>query len=130
MTNFNLFLKKYSPTILTYVGIIGVVATAVATGKAVSKAEKVLAKEKVIKGQKLTPKETIKTAAPIYITPMLVGASTIVCILSANILNRRAQASLMSAYALLNTSYKEYKDKLKILYGEEVHKHVVESLAV
>lgn len=130
MTNFNLFLKKYSPTILTYVGIVGVVATAVATGKAVSKAEKVLGKEKEIKGQKLTQKEAIKTAAPIYITPVLIGVSTIACILGANILNRRSQASLMSTYALLSTSYKEYKDKLKTLYGEEVHKHVVESLAV
>ena len=42
MNNFNLFLKKHSSAILSSVGIVGVVATAVTTGKAVTKAEKIL----------------------------------------------------------------------------------------
>lgn len=130
MTNFNLFLKKHSSTILSSVGIVGVVATAVTTGKAVTKAEKILEKIKKEKGEELTTSETLRAVAPTYITPVLIGASTIACILGANILNKRAQASLMSAYALVNTSYKEYKDKLKELYGQEAHKNIVESLMV
>ena len=56
--------------------------------------------------------------------------STIACIFGANILNKRKQASLASAYALINSSYKEYKSKLKELYGEEAHNNIVDSIAV
>lgn len=130
MNNFNLFLKKHSSTILSSVGIVGVVATAVTTGKAVTKAEKILERLKEDKGEELTTSETLRAVAPTYVAPVLIGASTIACILGANVLNKRAQASLMSAYALVNTSYKEYKDKLKELYGQEAHKNIVESLMV
>lgn len=130
MTNFHLFLKKNSSTILSCIGVVGVVGTAITTGKAVIKAEKILEKRKEEKGEDLTAAETIKAVGPTYVAPVLIGASTIVCILGANIINRRTQASLMSAYALVNTSYKEYKDKLKELYGQEVHNNIVESLTV
>lgn len=130
MTNFNLFLKKHASTILSSVGIVGVLATAVTTGKAVTKAEKILEILKEEKGEELTTSETLRAVAPTYVAPVLIGASTIACILGANVLNKRAQASLMSAYALVNTSYKEYKDKLKELYGQEAHNNIVESLMV
>lgn len=49
--------------------------------------------------------------------------------MGANALNRRQQAALTSAYALVQSSYKEYKDKLKELYGEEAHNAIVDSIA-
>ena len=48
--------------------------------------------------------------------------------MGANALNRRQQAALTSAYALVQNSYKEYKDKLKELYGEEAHNAIVNSI--
>lgn len=48
--------------------------------------------------------------------------------MGANALNRRQQAALTSAYALVQNSYKEYKDKLKELYGEEAHNAIVDSI--
>ena len=39
-------------------------------------------------------------------------------------MNKRQQAALMSAYALIDTSYKEYKNKVKELYGEEVDQKI------
>ena len=41
------------------------------------------------------------------------------CIFGSNVLNKRQQASLASAYALLDTSFKEYKKKVIDLYNEE-----------
>ena len=61
---------------------------------------------------------------------MAFGASTIACIMGANALNRRQQAALTSAYALVQSSYKEYKDKLKELYGEEAHNAIIDSIAI
>lgn len=50
--------------------------------------------------------------------------------MGANALNSRKQAALTSAYALINQSYKEYKDKLKELYGEEAHNAIVDSMII
>ena len=51
------------------------------------------------------------------------------CILGANLVSRRQQATLMSAYALLDRSYKEYKNKANELYGDGAGKQIREDIA-
>ena len=118
------FIKRNSSTILTCIGGIGVVATSVLTAKATPKVSLLLKQAEEDKGDKLTKMETVRVAAPVYIPAILVGASTIACIFGANALNKRQQASMISAYALLENSYKEYKRKGKDVYGEEAEKDV------
>lgn len=113
------FIKNNASTILTCVGGVGVIATSVLTAKAAPKASKLLDEAKEEKGEKLTVLETVRVAGPVYIPAIVTGVATITCIFGANALNKRQQASLMSAYALLDQSYKEYKAKVKELYGEE-----------
>ena len=122
-----LFLKRNSATILTCVGAVGVVATAVLTAKATPKAMALLEEDKEEKGDDLT--EIVKVATPVYVRPVIIGAATVTCIFGANILNKRQQAAIMSAYALLDRSYKDYKDKVEELYGEEAAERVREELA-
>ena len=124
-----LFLHRHSSTILTCIGGAGVVATAVLAVKATPKALKRLDEAKEEKGEDLTKLETVKVAGPAYIPSILVGASTIACIFGANALNKRKQAALMSAYALLNTSFREYKNKVSELYGEEATDNVKTEIA-
>ena len=118
------FFKNNSSTILTCVGAVGVIATAVLAVTATPKALKVMEKAEEENGKKLTKLETVKVAAPAYIPAALTGASTIACIFGANILNQRQQAHMASAYALLNTSYANYRNKVKELYGEEADEKV------
>ena len=129
MTKPNLFLKKNSATILTVAAAAGVITTSVLSAKAAIKASRVLAHKEEEKGEKLTFEETISAVWTIYIPPVVAGISTIACVFGANILNQRQQASLASAYALIDNSYKEYKAKLKELYGEEAHNNIVDSIA-
>lgn len=103
--------------------------TSVLTAKATPKALCLLANAKEEKREDLTVLETIKVAAPAYIPAILTGASTIACIFGANALSRRQQAALMSAYALLDNSYREYRNKVEELYGEGADKRVIEELA-
>ena len=129
MMKSNLFLKKNSATILTVAAAAGVITTSVLSAKAVIKASRVLAHKEEEKGEKLTFEETISAVWIIYIPPVVAGMSTIACVFGANILNQRQQASLASAYALIDSSYKEYKAKLKELYGEEAHNNIVDAIA-
>lgn len=123
------FVKRNGATILTCVGGVGVVATSVLAVKATPKAMRLLEQAELEKGEKLTKYEIVKVAAPSYIPAIVVGASTITCIFGANVLNKRQQAALASAYALLDTSYKEYKKKLGELHGEDADAKIREELA-
>lgn len=124
-----LFLEKNSATILTCIGAVGVVGTAVLTTKATIKASKLLEEAENEKGEELTTLETIRVAGPSFIPAAVAGVSTIACIFGANILNKRHQASLVSAYALIDNSYKQYKNKVKELYGEETHNNIIDAIA-
>lgn len=115
----NMFLQRNGSTILTCVGAVGVVATTIMAVKATPKANRLLEKAEAEKGEALTKMEVVKTAGVIYIPTIVVGASTIACMFGANALNKHQQAALMSAYALLDSSYKDYKKKVEELYGEE-----------
>ena len=123
------FFKRNSSTMLTCAGAVGVVATAVLAVKATPRALKLLEEAKAEKEDDLTKFEVVKAAAPVYIPAVLVGAATITCVFGANVLNKRQQAALMSGYALLDRSYKEYKKKVEDLYGEEVDVHIRKEIA-
>ena len=124
------FCKRNASTILTCVGGAGVVLTAVTAVKATHKALQLLDEAKKEKNDELTNLEKIKIAGPTYIPSILIGAGTVACIFGANVLNKRHQAALVSAYTLVESSFKEYKQKLKEIYGEEAHQEIVNAIAV
>lgn len=123
------FVKRNAPTILTCVGAAGVVGTAVLTAKATTKANQLLANAEKEKGEELTVKEKFITAGPSYIPAIIMGAATITSIFGADFLNKKKQAALISAYTMLDQSYKEYKKKVGELYGEESDIAIRESIA-
>lgn len=124
-----MFCKRNATNILTGLGGIGVVATSVMAVKVTPKALTLLEEAEAKKGEKLTKIETVQVAGTVYIPPILIGASTIACIFGANILNKRQQAALMSAYILLDNSFKEYKNKVNELYGEDADQQVRNEIA-
>lgn len=123
------FFKRNSATILTCLGSAGVVATAVTAVKATPKAMRLLDEAKKEKGEELTKWESVKVAGPAYIPSVLIGVSTVTCIFGANVLNKRKQAALVSAYTLIDSSYKEYKKKVTELYGEDANDRVQAEIA-
>lgn len=123
------FVNRNASTILTCVGGVGVVTTAIMAVKATPKASSLLDTAKNEKGDDLTTLEKVKVAGPVYIPSVLSGVATLACIFGANALNKRQQAALMSAYALLDSSYKDYKKKTIELYGEEADARVKEEMA-
>lgn len=130
LRNAKVFWKRNGSTILTCAGAVGVVSTAILAVKATPKALEKIEKAKEEKGEELTKLEVVQAATPSYIPTILIGAGTIACIFGANVLNKRSQAALASAYALLDSSFKEYKETLKELYGEEAHQNIMDHIAI
>lgn len=125
-----LFLRKHGSTILTCIGGVGLIATTITAAKATPKAIKLIEQAEKEKREELTKFEKFKMAAPEYVPTAILGVSTLVCIFGANSLNKKQQAALVSAYTLVDTSYKRYKNKLVELYGKESHDKIVEELAI
>lgn len=127
------FLKESSPTILTCIGAVGVVATAVLAAKATPKAVQLVRANSRINHDgdpnAYTKKEAVMSCWKCYVPAAVVGSSTIICIFGANALNRRQQAALTSAYGLVNKAYQDYKRKVKENFGEEAHRDIMRQIA-
>lgn len=127
MNKFN----KYS-TLLSCVGAVGTIATAVLAVKATPKALKIIEEEENNEAydyEPLTNIRKVKLAWKCYIPAIIAGTATIACIFGANKLNKHALTALMSSYVMLDNSYKEYKNKVTELYGEESETRIKEEIA-
>ena len=130
MGKFSTGLRRSSPTILTVLGIAGVVGTTVMAIKATPKAMKLIkAKKDELNTDKLTPTELVQTTWKCYIPSALIGAGTIVCIIGIGVMDKRNQAALTSAYAMLNESYKQYRQAAKKVYGEDADNKIHAEMA-
>lgn len=127
------YLKRSSPTILTCVSVIGVVATTVMAVKATPKALRIIEENTGYDhdGFISSPSKTeiIQLTWQCYIPAALVGLSTITCIVGINALSKRNQASLTSAYALLNESYQRYRKAANTVYGEDADSKIKAQMA-
>lgn len=122
------FLKKHSSTILSCIASGGVIATGILSARGTANAIDQITKETIIKKsgyEELSNKEKAKILVASYILPVSVGIGTIVCIFGSNMLNKKQQATMASAYALLSSSFQKYKDEVKERYGEEVHRDII-----
>lgn len=123
------FLNKNASTILTCIGAVGVVATSVMAAKATPKALSLIEEAKEEKGDELSKWETIQVAGSTYVPTVMSGVATVTCIFGSNILNKRTQAALTSAYVLLDQTHRQYKHKLTELYGEDTNALIKTELA-
>ena len=119
MNNLEYFIKKHSSTILSIVSGIGVISTTILAVKATPKALELINDAKKDKNEDLKPIEVIKVAWKPYLPTTISGLATITCIFANNYLNSKIQTSLMSAYAVLNESYKNYISSSEELFGEK-----------
>lgn len=111
LDNLYLRLRKAAPTILSYVGVLGVAATTIEAIKTTPRAMELIRHDSRLKHDgdpyAYTKLEAVKSAWKCYIPTALYGLSTIACILGSNVLNKRQQATITSAYMLLSNTYKE-----------------------
>lgn len=128
--------KKYSPEILTTVGIAGFVATVIVGARATLKVEPLvdrlrddLADIKDTEGtleEDVIRKDRIRvyTRAVVgisknYAPTVGLGVASAVCIVSAHGILRRRNVALVAAYQVLEKSFSSYRERVVEEYGEE-----------
>lgn len=114
------------PSALTGVAIIGIVGTAVSAAFDTFEAVKKLEEAKY---DRMTKEETIKHVAPCYTRTALIALGTGICVAGANVLNKRQQASIISAYGVLNQRYLNFRQATKEVVGDEKLQEIDAKLA-
>ena len=122
------FLRKHGGTLLAIGASVGVVLTAIETGKATIKAEKLVELNKDVPEYGM--KEKVKDCWQFYIPAAVLGAGTIGCIIGSNMLSRKEIASLSAAYVALGKSYQQYRRQVAERIGTEAEADILENSKV
>lgn len=120
---------KYSPELLTGIGIAGMFSMAGLAVKATPKAIALLEeKKKAESKEELTHVEIVKTTWKCYIPAVVAGTFSAACLIGANSVNARRNAALATAYKLSETALIEYREKATEVLGEKKEKLVREKV--
>ena len=117
-----------SPTILTALGVVGVVTTAVLTNRAATRASVILA-HTPIDEQPLPMRTVVERVWTLYIPAVAMGALTITCIVGANRIGTRRTAAIASAFAISDRAFNEYRDKVVEQIGKKKEQIVHDAVA-
>lgn len=124
------FVKKRSPEILTGVGIAGMITTTILAVKATPKAMMLIEERKLDLEIETLPKlEIVKTVWPCYIPTIVTGLVSTGCLIGASSVNMRRNAALATAYALSETTLKDYQEKVVETIGEKKTGEIRDAIA-
>lgn len=130
-------LAKYSPEILTGIGIAGMITTTIIAVKSTPKALSLMDKELKRQNQeladeaerngeamfaetaKLKPIDVLRVTWKCYIPTVTIGAASIACLIGASSVHSKRNAVLATAYKLSETAFSEYKEKVIETIGEK-----------
>ena len=123
-------LTKYSPGILTGIGIAGMIGATFMAVKATPKALYLIeAKKEESEVEELTTVETIKTCWKCYIPATLTTVLSAVCLIGASTVSAKRNAALATAYSISEAALREYQEKVVEVIGEKKEKAVRDAVA-
>lgn len=131
------FLRKHGGTILAVAASVGVVATAIETGRATTRAKHLLEVDEALRTynedeqgiveEPPTKKQIVLICWKAYVPAMILGGGTIACILSSNALNKKQIASLTAAYMALGKTYQTYRAQVRRTIGDQQENEIFET---
>lgn len=115
---------KNSPTILTGLSVGGLLTTVILAISATPKAMRRISKEEQTRkdegvDEPLSAMQIAGITWRCYIPTVVMGATTVTCIIGANAVHLRRNAALVSLYSLTDTALNEYRNKVVDLMGEK-----------
>lgn len=144
-------LKQHSPEILVTAGVAGTVVSTVLACKATTKIGEILEEPKhlieaahiAVENETIHPKTgeiyTQKDAnkdlaiiyaqtgiklAKLYAPAIIVGVTSITCIFAGNNILRKRAVAMAAAYAAVDQGFKDYRERVKERFGDEVDKEL------
>lgn len=140
-------LKKHSPEILVATGVIGTVASTVIACKATTKISGILEETKetidtihtCVNDPDFSDKYSVEDSkkdltivyaqtglklVKLYAPAVILGVASIGCMLASNNILRKRNIAIAAAYATVDKSFKEYRNRVVDRFGKEVDKEL------
>lgn len=125
--------KKHSPELLTGLGIIGFGATIISTVKATRKVDAELRRIDMTMPEDTPKKEEVwikaKAVTPIVAPTIILGASSVACVISSHKTMAARLASATAAYEIRNKAFSEYKEAVIEEIGEKKEQKIRDKVA-
>ena len=126
-TSLSAGLKKYSPEILTGIGVGGFVGAIILGIKATPRACELIEERKLDERKdKLTKREIIQTTWKCYVPTAVTAVTATACVVGAAAENNKRNAALMAAYSLSQETMQIYKSKVIEALGERKESEIRE----
>lgn len=119
------FVGEHSPALLTGVGVVGTITTAVLAAQGGAKAAHRLSEE----SPHLTLQERAKRTWPEFVPAAASGALTVSAIILANRIGNRRTAAIAAAYAISEKAIVEYRDKVREVVGQNKETKIQDAIA-
>lgn len=129
VNNVSRFLTRNGPSILTGIGVGGVVTTTVLAVKATPQAHRDILDAESERVEPLTNVEKVKLTWRYYIPAAVSGLATVASIVGAQSINSKRQTALLSMYALSEKALSEFKDHAEKVIGEKKVKEIHDEVA-
>lgn len=128
------FVSDNSPTLLTALGVFGLVGTAYLTGKASYRAAGLIHEEEKLllvdgEPEPLTPKEKVNLCWKLYIPAAITASLSVLAVIGANRIGSRRAAAVTAAYAISERAYDEYRNKMVDHLGDTKEKKLRDEIA-
>lgn len=131
------FTKKNSPAILTGVAVLGVLSTAYAAFKAGPRAEKILKEYRKDmsycdrndkEAKRVVLSESAKKMLPVMAPAVIMGGTTIACMIGSHSVSSRRVAALSAAYSISESTVKNLNSKMEEVLGEKKTRAVKDAI--
>lgn len=132
-----IFTKKNSPVILTGLAVAGVISTAYFAFKAGPRADKILEEYRKDmrdchprdkEAKRAVIGETVKKMVPVVAPAVIMGGSTIACVVGSHSISSRRIAVLSAAYSLSESTVKNLNSKMEEMLGEKKTRAIKDSI--
>lgn len=132
-----IFTKKNSPVILTGLAVVGVISTAYSAFKAGPRADKILEEYRKDmrdchpndkEAKRAVVGETVKKMVPVVAPPVIMGGTTIACVIGSHSISSRRIAVLSAAYSLSESTVKNLNNKMEEMLGEKKTRAIKDSI--
>lgn len=128
--NIAVFVQKNAPQILAGTGIgLGIVSTGLAVKGTIKATEIVWKLKEEKEGAELTKADIVKATWKEYVPTVGTALLSAGCIVGSVNISMRRIATMATAYALSEKSFKEYKDKAVEMIGEKKEEEIRGSIA-
>lgn len=133
LKNSQKFLLDNSPAILTAIGVVGTVTTAVLSARAAVQATEIIREARhdasLMNRQEPDLRERAALTWDVWLPPVLSGGLTVGATIGSNYVSSRRITALAAAYAIAERAFDEYRDKVKERIGDRRERSIRDDIA-